>query len=190
MRLNTIGKEAIDVDPRDIVQVTASGVTVIRTLQGAGQHTIQLTDDSAAVARAAMTRQAPRTELELFNLAATFGRRDTLPFRIPGTTAEHLVECVVMEPSDLAMFASAIGVPSVGAPREVFARQLNAGRRQSDRIEANRQAHLVPDFDEPADVPEAWREFARAIASIPDGAEPNIAGMRTQAQQLLGLVAV
>lgn len=187
MLLKTAANDTVDVDPRDIVQVTATGVTVLRTLLGAGQHTLQLTEDSAAIARAAMTRQAPRTELELFNLAAQFGRRDTLPFRIPGTNAEHKVECVIMEPSDLAMFASAIGVPSVGAPREVFARQLGQGRRQSDRLEANRQAHLVEDFDAP-DVPEAWLELARALANMPDGAEPNIPGLRAKAQQLLGLV--
>jgi hypothetical protein len=133
------------------------------------------------------TNEAPRTELELFNLAATFGRRDSLPFRIPGTETRHLVECVVMEPSDVAMFASAIGVPSLRVPREVFARQLNQGRRQSDRLEAGRQAHLVEDFDEP-EIPEAWRELARALANMPDGAEPNIAGLRAKAQQLLGLV--
>jgi hypothetical protein len=134
------------------------------------------------------TPAKPRTELELFNLAATFGRRDTLPFRIPGTQAEHQVEVVIMEPSDVAMFASAIGVPSERAPREVFTRQLGEQRRrQSDRLEAGRQAHLVADFDEP-DVPDAWREFARAIAELPNGAEPNIPGLRARAQQLLGLV--
>lgn len=133
------------------------------------------------------THPTPRTELELFNLAATFGRRDSLPFRIPGTTAEHKVECVIMEPSDLTMFASAIGVPAMRVPREVFARQMDEDRRRrlSDRLEERRQMALVDDFDEP-DVPEAWRELARALASMPDGAEPNIAGLRAKAQQLLG----
>jgi hypothetical protein len=135
------------------------------------------------------TTESPRTELELFNLAATFGRRDSLPFRVPGTTAQHLVECVIMEPSDVAMFASAIGVHSVRAPREVFARQLDEDRRRrlSDHLEDRRQVALVADFDEP-EVPESWRAFARAIADLPNGAEPNIAGLRTRAQQLLGLV--
>lgn len=135
-----------------------------------------------------MQTTTPRTELELFNLAATFGRRDTLPFRVPGTTAEHQVECVIMEPSDVAMFASAIGVPSLRLPREVFAREQGAYRRRlSDMLEGRRQVSLVPDFDEP-EVPEAWRELARAIAELPDGAEPNIRGLRAKAQQLLGLV--
>lgn len=134
------------------------------------------------------TTESPRTELELFNLAATFGRRDSLPFRVPGTQAQHQVECVIMEPSDVAMFASAIGVPSLRLPREVFSReQSEYRRRQSDRLEANRQAHLVEDFDAP-DVPDEWRDFARAIAELPDGAEPNIAGLRAKAQELLGLV--
>lgn len=205
MLIKTTENEQIDVDPRDIVQVTASGVTVLRTLLGSGQHTVRLTSASAAEARAAMMAPTLRTELELFQLAATFGRRDTLPFRIPGTTVQHQVECVVMEPSDLTMFASAIGVPATPMPREVFVRQLGGHRRRlSDRLEESRQVKLDPDepgaaiageggHDVLVDylqraqlVPACWRDFARAIADLPAGAEANLAGLRAKALELLG----
>lgn len=207
MLLHTTTNEALEVEPRDIEHVTASGAAVIKTLLGSGRNVVQLTDASAAEVRAAIA-PAPRTEFDLFNLAAMFGRRDTLPFRVPGTNATHQVECVVMEPSDVAMFASAIGVPTVAVPREVFARQMEGKRRRlSDRLEQQRQVTLAPDDDAgpiggegghdalkdyakraqlvPA-IPEAWRQFARAIAELPDGAEANIAGMRATALELLG----
>lgn len=46
-------------------------------------------------------------ERAAFELAAKYGRKDTFDFRIPGTSKVHKVECVIMEPSDVASFVAA-----------------------------------------------------------------------------------
>lgn len=86
------------------------------------------------------------TEQDLFDLAATFSRRQVMDFRIPGTDSTHKVECVVMESSDIAMFAAAIGARGAPGPREVFARPPEEKRRRlADHLEDARQRVLEPD---------------------------------------------
>lgn len=51
---------------------------------------------------------AQQDERSLFDLAASFGRKDMFDFRAPGTSKAHKVECVVMESADVAKFAAAL----------------------------------------------------------------------------------
>lgn len=141
MLLKTIDNETVEVDSRDITGVSTDGAVRVRTLVGdAGFHIFRLTVESAAEVRQMIAPQlAPRAEKELFDLAANFSRRQVMGFRVPGTTATHQVECVVMEPSDVAMFASAIGVPTVmAAPGKL--EPTNMRRRLADHADPEEAA--------------------------------------------------
>lgn len=60
--------------------------------------------------------QAEISEQEAFALAVKCGRADNLPFRIPGTSKTHRVECAVLEASDaLAFYRAALAAQSQGA---------------------------------------------------------------------------
>lgn len=162
MLITTTTAEQFEVELRDIAYITHDNAVCISRL--AGCDVIRLTPDSAEEVRRliAPARQLPvelprRSEVELFDLAAMFSRRQVFDFRVPGTTAAHKVECVVMELSDVANFASAIGVPSTpGSAADVVQLPERLHRRMSDRVV--RSLHLT--FDEAQGVPEQLAQLA------------------------------
>ncbi len=52
-------------------------------------------------------KRQPRVEDD-FALAASYGRKEKVSFRVPGTSRSHKVDCVVMDPAEIGKFVSVV----------------------------------------------------------------------------------
>jgi hypothetical protein len=201
MLLTTISNETVQVEPRDIAFLTSHNIVGVKRLTGPNDL-FQLTDDSAQAVRdiieprlalPAPTKPWLRTEGDLFDLAAAFSRRQVFDFRVPGTTASHKVECVVMEPSDLAAFAAALGVPTTMETPPAPIAPERPHTRMTDRLARPAMQRLVFESEFPRDdkldalVDEYYHRteaYDRSVRTGPIGPDGAIPATHTERAQI------